>query len=232
MKAVLDIETTAFGFESLSESQQEFILRNAEQEKDETIRNEKREEAIRYLSLYPFTAKVISIGLYSVEAEKSLVLFEDDAGSEWQNEDKQIKYRGMPENEMLELFWSMAKKIDQIITFNGRNFDLPFLALRSALLKVKPTKNFVVNRYDTSVHIDLLDQFTFYGAVKKFNLDFYSRSFGIESPKSKGVTGMEVKELYDAGRIKDIAIYCGEDIRATYELYKVWKEYLDFHNSH
>lgn len=232
MKAVLDIETTAFSFESLSESQQEFILRNAEQEKDENLKNEKRDEAIRYLSLYPFTAKVISIGLYSVEAEKSLVMFESEESIEWQNEDKQIKYKGMPENEMLEQFWAMAKKIDQIITFNGRNFDLPFLILRSALLKVKPSKNFIVNRYDTSVHIDLLDQLTFYGSVKKFNLDFYCRSFGIESPKSKGVTGMEVKELYNAGRIKDIAIYCGEDIRATYELYKIWKEFIDSRNMH
>jgi predicted PolB exonuclease-like 3'-5' exonuclease len=38
---------------------------------------------------------------------------------------------------------------------------------------------------------------------------------------------MEVKELYKAGKVKDIAVYCGEDIRATYELYKIWDEYLN-----
>ena len=27
------------------------------------------------------------------------------------------------------------------------------------------------------------------GAARKFNLDFYCKSFGIESPKSHGVTG-------------------------------------------
>jgi hypothetical protein len=37
---------------------------------------------------------------------------------------------------------------------------------------------------------------------------------------------MDVKVLYEAGRIKDIAIYCGEDIYATYQLYKIWDEYL------
>lgn len=232
MKAVLDIETVSFNFESLSESQQEYILRSAELEKDENLRNEKKEDAIRYMSLYPFTAKVISIGLFNVETEKSFVLFESGSNIEWENEEKQIKYKGLPENEMLEQFWLLAKKIERIITFNGRNFDLPFLTIRSAMLKVKPTKNFITNRYDTSTHIDLLDQFTFYGQTKKFNLDFYCRSFGIESPKSKGVTGMEVKELYNAGRIKDIAVYCGNDIKATFELYKIWHEYLDFHNSH
>ncbi|MBA4317538.1 MAG: 3'-5' exonuclease [Flavobacterium sp.] len=231
MKVVLDIETTAFGFEYLSESQQEYILRNAEQEKDETIRAEKREDSIRYLSLYPFTAKVISIGMLNVESEKSLVLFESSENIEWTNEEKQIKYRGLPEKEMLEQFWTTAKKIDQVITFNGRNFDVPFLAIRSAIQKVKPTKNFLANRYDISHHLDLLDQFTFYGLIKKFNLDFYCHSLGIESPKSKGVTGMDVKELYNAGRIKDIAIYCGDDIKATFELYKIWKEYLNYGSS-
>jgi len=227
MKAVIDIETTAFDFESLSESQQEYILRQAEQEKDETARNEKKEEAVRFLSLYPFTAKVIAIGFLNIESGKSYVLFESGGNVEWENEEKQVKYKGISEKEMLEQFWFMAKKFDTVITFNGRNFDLPFLMLRSSILKVKPTKNFMMNRYDTSLHVDLLDQFTFYGAVKKFNLDFYCRSYGIESPKSKGVTGMEVKELYSAGRIKDIAIYCGNDIKATYELYKIWKDYLN-----
>jgi predicted PolB exonuclease-like 3'-5' exonuclease len=98
--------------------------------------------------------------------------------------------------------------------------------IRSAMHKIKPSKNFIKNRYDSSSHIDLLEQFTFYGITKKFNLDFYCHAFGIESPKSKGITGMEVKELYKAGKVKEIAVYCGEDVRATYELYKIWEEFL------
>lgn len=231
MKVVLDIETTAFSFESLSESQQEYILRHAEQEKDEAAKNEKREDSIRYLSLYPFTAKVISIGMLNTETGKSLVLFESHENIEWSNDEKQIKYKGLPEKEMLEQFWATAKKIDQLITFNGRNFDIPFLTIRSAIQKVKPSKNFITNRYDLAHHIDLLEQLTFYGLIKKFNLDFYCHSFGIESPKSKGVTGMDIKELYNAGKIKDIAIYCGEDIIATNELYKIWKEYLSYNTT-
>lgn len=230
MKTVLDIETTAYGLECLSESQQEYILRSAEQEQDPSLREEKREEAIRYLSLYPFTAKVIAIGMLNAETENSYILFESAVPKEWENKEKKIKYRGMPENEMLEHFWSLAKKFDTVITFNGRNFDIPFLMLRSAVNRIKPTINFTGNRYDTSRHIDLLEQLTFYGQIKKFNLDFYCRSFGIESPKRKGVTGMEIKELYSAGRIEDIAIYCAGDIRATFQLYKIWRDYLNFHS--
>jgi len=116
---------------------------------------------------------------------------------------------------------------DTVVTFNGRNFDVPFLMIRSAFNKIKPTKNLITNRFDSSVHIDLLDQLTFYGLIRKFNLDFYCHSFGIESPKSKGISGMDVKVLYEAGRIKDIAIYCGEDIYATFQLYKIWDEYIN-----
>ena len=105
--------------------------------------------------------------------------------------------------------------------------DLPFLMIRSAMMGIKPSVNLINNRYNITKHIDLLDQFTFYGISRKFNLDFYCHAFGLKSPKSKGITGMEIKELYKAGRIKDIAIYCGDDVRVTYELFKIWETYLN-----
>ncbi len=227
-KIVFDIETCAFPFESLSESQREYLLRYAEKEKDETSKDEKIDEAIRFLSLYPLTAKVIAIGLHDVQKEKSFVYFENKSEEEWTSESKDIQYKGTTEVEMLKSFWRIAEKTDQLISFNGRNFDIPFVLMRSALNKIKPTKNLMTNRYDTSHHIDLLEQFTFYGITKKFNLDFYCHAFGIESPKSKGISGMEVKTLYEADRIKDIAVYCGQDVLATAKLYKIWEEYLKF----
>ena len=196
-------------------------------ETDELIREQKQEEAVRLLSLYPLTAKVVSIGMLNTETENTFVLFEG-AGEEWENEEKTVHYKSADETEMLMLFWEYIKKAKRVITFNGRQFDIPFLMTRSAMLKVKPSLNFLKNRYDTSRHIDLLEMFTYHGLVKKFNLDFYCRAFGIESPKAKGVTGMDVKQLYNAGLVKDIAVYCGNDIKATYQLYKFWDEYLNF----
>ncbi|HED38221.1 MAG TPA: 3'-5' exonuclease, partial [Ignavibacteria bacterium] len=145
----------------------------------------------------------------------------------WEAEQKKIKYEEKSENDIINLFWEYVSKCEQIITFNGRNFDLPFLILRSALPKIKPTRYLIGSRYNNKNHIDLLDKFTLYGLVRRFNIDFYCKAFGIQSPKSKGISGMDVKELYNAGRIEDIAIYCGEDVRATYELYKVWNGYLN-----
>lgn len=225
---VFDIETSSFPLESLSESQQEYLLRYAEKEKDDITKDQKVDEAIRYLSLYPFTAKVIAIGFYDVQKEKSFVYYESKDEEEWTSETKEVQYKGLSEEEMLKSFWRIAEKTDQFISFNGRNFDVPFLFMRSALNKIKPSKNLMTNRFDTSLHIDLLEQFTFYGITRKFNLDFYCHAFGIESPKSKGISGMEVKTLYEAGRIKDIAVYCGQDILATSKLYKIWEKYLRF----
>jgi predicted PolB exonuclease-like 3'-5' exonuclease len=224
-KIIFDIETSSFPFDTLSESQQEYLLRYVEKEKDSATKAEKTDEAIRYMSLYPFTAKVISIGIYDIDKEKSFVYYESEKEEEWAGEN-QTQYKGLSEKEMLKSFWRIVDVVDTVVTFNGRNFDVPFLMIRSAMNKILPTRNLITNRYGTSLHIDLLDQLTFYGLIRKFNLDFYCHAFGIESPKSKGISGMDVKVLYEAGRIKDIAIYCGEDIYATYQLYKIWDEYL------
>ena len=105
-RIVFDIETCSFPFESLSESQQEYILRYAEKEKDEEIRQEKSDEALRYLSLYPYTAKVIAVGIFDVEKEKSVVYYEGE--EEWEVPEKNIQYKGMEESEMLESFWFLS----------------------------------------------------------------------------------------------------------------------------
>ncbi len=224
---VFDIETAPYPVETLSESQKEFLFRYAEKEKDEELKKEKKDEATRYLSLYPFTAKTIAIGICDVQNEKTFVYYECLEKEEWHSEDGTINYKGLNEEEMLKSLWRIVAMSNKFVTFNGRNFDVPFLMMRSAINKIKPTKNLITSRYNKKLHIDLLDQFTYYGLTKKFNLDFYCKAFGIESPKSKGISGMEVKNLYEAGKLQEIAIYCGKDVIATNELYKIWDEYLN-----
>ncbi|MCL0071108.1 hypothetical protein M1N41_00820, partial [Thermodesulfovibrionales bacterium] len=100
------------------------------------------------------------------------------------------------------------------------------IMVRSAVNKVKPTRHLMPNRYH-STHMDLLDILTFYGASKRrFNLDMWCKTFGIKSPKSDGITGYEVKELFESGRYVDIARYCMGDLKATAELLFVWENYI------
>jgi len=85
------------------------------------------------------------------------------------------------------------------------------------------------NRFQTEPHCDLAEQLTFYnvsgrdGAARRFNLDFYCKAFGIESPKSQGVTGSDMNTLMAEGRYRDIAEYCLRDVKATVLLYHIWK---------
>ena len=227
MELVFDIETVGVDFETLAESQQEYLLRYAEKEKDPDAKKVKEDDAVRYLSLYPTTSEIVAIAMLNTSSGKTLVLYNSPDINEQNFSDNNIKYKPMSEPEIIESFWNYVRKADKIISFNGRQFDLPYLMLRSAVLKIKPTKNFLKNRFEHKDHIDLLDKFTFMGLIRKFNLDFYCHTFSIESPKSHGISGMEVKELYNSGHIKEIAIYCADDVRATFELYNIWKSYLD-----
>jgi hypothetical protein len=102
--------------------------------------------------------------------------------------------------------------------------------LRSAIAGIKPTRNLLPYRYDAAIHCDLLEQLTFYGAFRKFNLDFYCKAFGIKSPKSEGITGLGLGPLFREGKFREIAKYCLGDIQATAELFRRWEKFLNVKN--
>ena len=220
-RVVIDIETLAFPLESFDETQQTYLLKFAETE-------EERLETIQKLSLYPTTAQIIALGMLNPDTNRGKVLFQSDEKIDSFSEDETIHYVTGDEKGILAQFWEDILKFDQFITFNGRGFDCPFLMLRSAILEIKPTRNLMPYRYDSAVHCDLLEQLTYYGAFRKFNLDFYCKSFGIESPKSHGITGLDLGGLFQQKRFREIADYCWGDLKATAELFRRWEKYLKF----
>jgi DNA polymerase elongation subunit (family B) len=233
-RLVFDIETSALPLESFDETQREYLLRDAERLADEGARETRRAEILRQFNLWPFTAQVVCIAMLNVETARGQVLFlaedfEADAG-----ESEHVQFRPCAdEMELLAGFWDVARKYEHIVTFNGRTFDVPFIYLRSAVLDVPISrKDWLGYRFQTEPHCDLAEQLTFYGvsgregAARRFNLDFYCKVFGIESPKSHGVTGLDVNRLLAEQRYRDIAEYCLRDVRATLQLYLVWKERL------
>jgi DNA polymerase elongation subunit (family B) len=218
-KVVFDIETLGYPLESFDEVRQEYLLKFAETDTE-------REEAIQKLSLYPTTSQVIAIGLLNPETGKGKILFQSDIAMDYTSDDDAIRYVTGSEKEILEQFWKDIAYYDQFITFNGRGFDCPFLMLRSAILQVQPTRNLMPYRFDSSIHCDLLEQFTFYNAFRKFNLDFYCKSFGIESPKTHGITGLDMKQLFKEKKFQEIAEYNLGDLKATAELFRRWEKFL------
>ncbi len=231
---VFDIETAALPIDQFDEAQQEYLFRDANKIPDPAARHTRKGELEQQLNLYPFTARIVCIAMLNVDSERGQVLYTADDYSQEENEAAPVEFVPcMDEGELLTAFWEVAKKYDTIVTFNGRGFDVPFIYLRSALLNIPITrKDWLGYRYQTEPHCDLAEQFTFYsvsgrdGAAKRFNLDFYCKAFGIESPKSHGVTGMDMNRLMASGQFREIAEYCLRDVQATVLLYRVWKERL------
>jgi DNA polymerase III epsilon subunit-like protein len=220
-RIVFDIETLGYPIESLDDAQRDYLLRFAKT--DEEI-----QDAVNKLNLYPTTAHIIAIGMYNPDTDRGKILFQSDERVDAHSEDESVHFVSGTEQELLQQFWADVARYDQFITFNGRSFDCPFLLLRSAILNIKPSRNLMPYRYDPAVHCDLLEQFTFYGAFRKFSLDFYCKAFGIESPKSHGITGLDLRGLFEQKRYKEIAEYCFGDVKATAELYRRWEYNLSF----
>jgi 3'-5' exonuclease len=219
-RIVIDIETLGFPFESFDETQQDYLLKFSTTDAE-------REDAIQKLSLYPTTAQIIAIGMLNPETNRGKVLYQSDTPSMQNSDDGYVQFITGTEKEILEQFWQDIIHYNQFITFNGRGFDCPFIMLRSAILQVPPTRNLMPYRYDASIHCDLLEQLTFYNAFRKFNLDFYCKAFGIASPKENGITGLDMKELFEAKRFRDIAEYNLGDLQATAELFRRWEKFLN-----
>jgi hypothetical protein len=227
---VFDIETAAFPMDSFDEAQKKELLKLADKEETEERRERRREEIIERLSLHPFTAQVVAIGMLNVESNRGRVYYQAEGEESWRSDDGLIEFESGTELQILQWFWETVKGYDRFITFNGRRFDCPFLMIRSAIHGIRPTRNLMPYRYDFKVHCDLLDQLTFYGALplQWFTLDLACRAFGIESPKREGITGLDVKDLFSQGRYREIARYCLGDVRATAELYRRWEALLSF----
>jgi uncharacterized protein YprB with RNaseH-like and TPR domain len=197
-RVVIDIETLGYPIGSFDKAQQDYLLKFSETEKEKF--------------------EVIQNGK---------ILFQSDSIVDEVSTDGMIHFLSGSEKELLETLWQDLTHYRQFITFNGRGFDCPFLMLRSSILQVQPSRHLMPYRYDAAIHCDLLDQFTFYGALRKFNLDFYCKSFGIESPKSHGITGLDLGELFRQKRFKEIAEYNLGDLQATAELYRRWDRFLN-----
>lgn len=230
---VFDIETSALPLESFDEAQQEYLFRDALKLADPAGQTARHDEIQKQFNLWPLTARIVCVAMLNADSARGQVLFIAD-DFEPEEEAGPVEFVAcMDEVELLTAFWDVARHYESIVTFNGRGFDVPFAYLRSALLNVPISrKDWLGYRFQTEPHCDLAEQLTFYGvsgrdgAARRFNLDFYCKAFGIESPKSHGVTGADINEMLAAGQTRQIAEYCLRDVQATVLLYQIWKERL------
>ncbi len=211
---VFDIETVGVEWESLDDAQRTYLQKNARSE----------EELLRLpelLSLWPLTGRIVVLAMVNPDTRRGRVWYEKaDGRLEEASSDGLFRFIGDIEPVFLAEFWKAIARFTRFVTFNGRSFDGPFVMLRSALLGIPATKNLAGYRYSIKPHTDLLDVITFFGASRKWNLDFACKAFGVESPKEQGMDGFSVGPYYRAGRLREIALYCRRDVEATARLFQ------------
>jgi 3'-5' exonuclease len=137
-------------------------------------------------------------------------------------------------------FEGINRYVPQIVSWNGRNFDLPVLVARGLIhgvaaacfwdtgkeneeagreSRTAQSRDFRWNNYINRFHdrhLDLMDVLSLYGA-RGAPLDELSRLAGF--PGKLGVGGAAVWESYREGGVASIRDYCEADTVNTYLLY-------------
>jgi hypothetical protein len=104
-----------------------------------------------------------------------------------------------------------------LVTYNGRSFDLPVIAMRALCHGVSLgwyyRERNVRYRYSEEGHLDLCDWLADHGATQSGSLDAIARLIGL--PGKVGVDGSQVEGLYAAGQLAEIQRYCLADVTQT-----------------
>jgi hypothetical protein len=111
----------------------------------------------------------------------------------------------------------MTGRRPHLVTWNGRGFDLPVLALRALRHGLSfpwyyQGKDYRY-RYSPEGHLDLCDFLSDHGAARMTSLDGAARLIGLAG--KDGVDGSQVEGLYQAGQIEALRHYCLSDVAQT-----------------
>jgi hypothetical protein len=114
----------------------------------------------------------------------------------------------------------------QLITFNGRSYDLPVVAARCrrhGLQFPYRTSKAVAFRYGTVGHYDVADWLSDFGAGRRAQLDVEARLIGM--PGKLDVAGGDVAAMVATGRLAEVQAYCLSDVVQTHAVgLRAWLE--------
>lgn len=140
---------------------------------------------------------------------------------------------GEPERDekaiLSRFFDAIERKTPQLISWNGKGFDIPVLNHRGLIHGICCARfwesgdedpafryNNYINRYQTR-HLDLMDQLAMFNNRNFAPIDDLARLAGF--PGKQGIGGAEVWPAYRRGEIQSIRSYCEADVLNTYLLY-------------
>ena len=212
-KLTFDIETIPLR-KSLTDIQREALNKKLDRYFWNKIPTEQEHaEAERMLmATNPFLGEIVCIGLMKT----------NDAGQY-----DHLSIYGT-EEDILIRFWKTIRDFKGLfISFNGLNFDVPFILKRSMVIKIGPSNNNFLNtrRFLKYPHFDCMQILADYNPGNYSTLKLACESLGIESPKEGDIVAATVAQAFEDGRIEEIAAYCLKDVVATYHLYNIVRKY-------
>ncbi|AJZ75260.1 DNA-directed DNA polymerase I [Candidatus Nitrosotenuis cloacae] len=172
--------------------------------------------------------RVTAIGFEGTDALKQIFILRKDGSNDGKNElpegVKATFYAQSDEKKMIEDAFKLIAEYPFVITFNGDDFDMPYLYNRAERLGIKNSENPLYMMRDSAtlkqgVHIDLYRtmsnrSFQIYAFSHKytdFSLNSVSKALLNESKLNYGV---ELDQLTNY----QLASYCYNDARITYKL--------------
>jgi predicted PolB exonuclease-like 3'-5' exonuclease len=125
---------------------------------------------------------------------------------------------GKSEGDMMADFADFIGRYNpRVVSWNGRSFDLPVLALRALRHGVDFGWYYRGSgfryRFSEDGHLDLGDVIADFGAARMTSLDGAARLIGL--PGKLGVDGKQVEGLFRAGQIDVLRRYCLSDVAQT-----------------
>jgi len=126
------------------------------------------------------------------------------------------------ELELLEGFFQLIeKRAPQLVSFNGRGFDVPVLKYRAMAHGLSCPRWFSQGdkwnnydaRYSPDYHLDLLELLSDHGASARCSMDEVAAAFNL--PGKLETAGENVRALFESGQIEAIRDYCETDVCST-----------------
>lgn len=126
------------------------------------------------------------------------------------------------ERELLAGFFGMIeRRTPQLVSFNGRGFDIPVLKYRAMVHELSCPRWFSAGdrwnnydaRYSEDYHLDLLEALSDFGASARCSMDEVAAAFAV--PGKLDTAGDDVRALFEAGEIEAIRNYCETDVLTT-----------------
>ena len=175
----------------------------------------------------PYTGMLTCIALHNVREDTGSCFYVSDSAlpelPERKPADSAFAYRpcSTEKNMLTRALRYIEKNFldDQIVTYNGRTWDIPFLMVRCAANDVYfPFSFFNTKRYEDN-HMDIKDRLEMFGAGRFYtNLGVTCEAFGVASPKDGDASGASAPLYWGTPDFHKIPRYCAGDARATSQL--------------